>query len=449
MARTALIGAVAACLLAGCSSPPAYIEADPFYFGNRPQDVSTAYASAEMDDSVNALIGIDKLLSAAILAGDWTEAERLATIASARVNIFLGNQKGERDALSFMGREKSKPFKGEPHERAMVDFYLGLLRYRRGEFEGALNGFLSAMDKVRGTYQLPVEKSKARKGAENEETFLFENRYATFAFFAALCFSRVDEPAEAARHLAMAQETRPEMAGLFEAGLDPENNVIAVIEVGRAPAKVGTGPRKEILTYRRGTTGQVQEVLVGDSPLGFGMTEDLYVQATNLGGRSVDELNKVKARRQEALQAAGYVTAMAGGILAMAGDAHKNKNLQYAGLAVLAVGIGTIIFSEMAIDPSADVRAWSTLPGAIYIAVGRAPPGDHDVVVRARGGSGDDESQHWTGVPIAERDNLLWFRLLPNRKGGPYQAGPAARGEVNHRGTEKTENAEERSDSDR
>jgi len=122
----------AAGLLPGCKSPPAYVEADNLYFQNRPELMARIYAPAEKDPEVNALVGIDKLLSAAILDGNWGEAERLANLASIRVNVFLAGQEGERDALGLLGQEKDKPFKGEPHERAMVDFYLGLLRFRRG-----------------------------------------------------------------------------------------------------------------------------------------------------------------------------------------------------------------------------------------------------------------------------------------------------------------------------
>ena len=38
-------------------------------------------AAAEQDPEVNSLVGIDKMLSAAFLAGDWAEAERLAELA--------------------------------------------------------------------------------------------------------------------------------------------------------------------------------------------------------------------------------------------------------------------------------------------------------------------------------------------------------------------------------
>ena len=405
----------------GCYSPPAYQEGDYLYFQDRPREILTVYAPAEQDHEANALVGIDKMLSAALLAGDWGQAEKYAELASSRVNIFLAGEKGERDALSLLGQEKKKAFKGEPHERAMVDFYLGLLRYRRGEYEGALNAFLSAMAKDRGVYKLPVEKRNAKREGDNAETVIYSSDYATFAFLAANCCQHIDEPEEAARYLGEAKSIRPEMAPLFDRGMDPASNVLMVIEGGRAPYKVQTGERGAVLGYRRAGGADVRSVRVSGKDAAFGKTDDLYAQATTLGSRAVDDLNRTKATRQDALKAAGFATAVAGGVIAVVGNANRNRNLEAAGLIGVGVGVATLIIAETAIDPSADIRAWSTLPEDLYLAVGYAPPGEATVEINAGGDYGNDQSQRWTNVPIESgRTTLLWFRLLPSRRGGVY-----------------------------
>ena len=134
----------------GCRSDPEYVHADAYYFRNEPALMEEAYTDALTDPGRNALLGVEKLLSASVARGDWQRAEDLAIRASTLCNIYLGYQSGERDALSLLGQEKDKPFKGEPHERVMVDFYLGLLRYQKGDYEGALAAFRSAIDKDRG-----------------------------------------------------------------------------------------------------------------------------------------------------------------------------------------------------------------------------------------------------------------------------------------------------------
>src|SRR5262249_47308388 len=115
---------------------------------------------------------------------------------------------------------------------------------------------------------------------------------------------------------------------------------------------------------------------------------------------------------------------VAGGVLAVMasqGRGRVNRDLQAAGLIGLGVGVATMVFAETAIDPSADVRAWTTIPDQIYLGVARAPPGETELTLNASGPYGGDQSQRWTGVRIEEgRTTLLWFRLLPSRKGGVY-----------------------------
>ena len=418
----------AACLLcglaaiAGCAAAT-YDDADKEYFRNQPERVLEAYARALEDRGRNALLGVDKLLSAAMLRHDWAGAEQLAIRASTLVNIFVAGEKGERDALSLLGQEKDKPFKGEPHERVMVDFYLGIIRFRRGDYEGALAAFRSARNKDRGAYLLPVEEDKAAEGKTNLERFLYDPDYALLDFFAAKCHQLLGEPQEAEEYLASAHKIRPELGQLFDEGMDPETNIFVVVEGGRPPLKRKTGPKGAILAYRKDLESRLDRVSFDGQDLSFGLCEDLYFQATTLGGRHVDDLNLVKVRRQEVLQAAGFATMTAGYALALAGAAgdhhHTSRNLQYAGLAAMAVGLGAMIFADAAIDPSADVRAWTTLPGEVYLAVGRAQPGgSHRLKVSAE--CVGDESQEWIDVPVEEGVNLYPIRLLPGRSGGSW-----------------------------
>jgi hypothetical protein len=85
---------------------------------------SSRRTRAPMDDpSPNAPLGVEKMLSAALLEHNWQDAESYAVRASTLVNIFVAGEPGERDALSLFGQEKDKPFKGgasrESHGRLL------------------------------------------------------------------------------------------------------------------------------------------------------------------------------------------------------------------------------------------------------------------------------------------------------------------------------------------
>jgi tetratricopeptide (TPR) repeat protein len=415
---------VAAAAAAGCSAP-SYDGADEHYFRNDPDRVLEAYRDAATDDGKNALLGTEKLLSAALLARSWEEAMSYAERCSLLVNVYVAGEAGERDALGLLGQEKDKPFKGEPHERVMVDYYLGVLRFRAGDHEGALAAFRSALQKDRGSFVLPVEKEEAREGSENVERFIYEDDYALLHLLAAKCYALLGEPGNAEEHASRAKALLPDIAWLFDEGMDPETNVLVLVEGGQAPFKRKTGPEGAILGYEEGPRVRVDEVSLDDDKISYAMCEDLFHQATTLGGRGVDELNIAKAQRQEALQIAGFATTMAGYWLAVAGSESGSNSMEAAGLIALGIGIGTMIFAAAAIDPSADVRAWTLLPGQIFLAVGKFPPGTvARLKVRARGLHAGDISQTWTGVPVGDGPNLYWVRLLPGRLGGSWLPTP-------------------------
>ncbi len=419
LARRAAFAALSsAVLLSGCASRQ-YDHADDSYWRNDPDAVLASYRDALEDDGKNALLGVEKMLSAALLRHDWTNAESLAIRASTLVNIFVAGEPGERDALSFFGREKDKPFKGEPYERAMADYYLGAIRFRGGDHEGALAAFRSAMQKDRGSFLLPVEREKAKKRRENVERYLYEDDYALLEILAAKCCQLLEEPEDAQKYLARAIATHPAMTPLFEEVMDPRTNVLVLVEAGRAPFKRRTGPQGAILGYTQGPEATLERVSLDGEELSFGLCEDLHYQATTVGGRQVDQLNLVKAERQQILETAGFATAMTGYMIAVAGASSRNRNVQAAGLIGLGIGIATIIFASAAIDPGADVRAWSMLPGQIYLAAGRAEPGrEQNLSIKAHGAG--DLSQGWSGVPVEEGVNLYWIRLLPGRSGGAW-----------------------------
>ena len=397
-------------LLVSCRSEPKYYHADYLYYGDNPQAILEEYKDAENDTGPDALIGKMKMLSAALLLEDWNVAEALSLDVSTAVNIHLAGQEGERDALSSFGSERDKPFKGEPHEQAMADFYLGVLRYRRGDYEGALSCFRSALAKDRGSFLLPVEKDDAQRGEDNAARYIYDSDYSTFELFAAKCWSELGEPEQAAEAIERAKSIRPDLADLFDQAMDPENNVLVLIEAGGAPMKLGSGPRNAVLAYRPSAGFSLDSVHLNGEEIPFGLTDDLYEQATTIGGRQVDELNLAKAGRQETLKAIGLGTTIAGSVITAASRDRRTRN---AGLIVLAAGILTMIFAETAFEAEADTRAWTLLPGTLLVAVGRFPAGaEHRLEV-----SGGGHTRSWENITLGEENNLLMVRLLPRYSG--------------------------------
>ena len=407
-----------------CRSRDRYSGEDSYYYTGQPERIIEAYGEARDDPGIDGLLGMMKLLSAYLSLGDWKAAEDLALDVSTGVNIYRAGESGERDALSAFGSERDKPFKGESHEQAMADFYLGLLRLRKGDPEGALCCFRSALDKDRGSYVLPVESKEARAEQDNTMRYLYAADYATFELFAARCWRALGEMKEARRSLARAKKLRPDLGALLDAAMDLEKSALVVIEAGGAPEKLQNGPRGSILRYEQGPEVVVEEVRLNDESLMFAETDDLHEQATTLGKRQVDELNQVKARRQEALQAVGMVATIAGAAIASSasrdddhGKKRKNRSQRNAGLVTMAAGLATVIFSEVAFDPGADTRTWTLLPGTLLVAVAPAPVEPENILeIRWRRGS-VRYAERRENVSFGEGGDLAWIRLLPARAG--------------------------------
>ena len=202
--------------------------------------------------------------------------------------------------------------------------------------------------------------------------------------------------------------------------MDPRNNVIAIIEGGRVPSKRQSGPQGAILAYTPTIGPTIDNVEIAGRGLSFSLIDDLNDQVASLGKRQVDQLNQEKAVKQQAIQAAGLATSVAGYFVTVAGTHSRNRTMQYAGLAAIGAGVATMIIASTAIDPSADTREWSLLPRYIYFAVGHAEPMEGAVLRIDANGTRGDESQSWTDVPVYEENNLYWIRLLPGRKGGRW-----------------------------
>jgi tetratricopeptide (TPR) repeat protein len=78
----------------------------------------------------------------AVYAGDVHDANRIGR------ETFLTVQKYEdkdSETMAALGNEAVKFFKGEPHERSMLDFQLGLSAYQQGNYEDARVFFLQSL----------------------------------------------------------------------------------------------------------------------------------------------------------------------------------------------------------------------------------------------------------------------------------------------------------------
>jgi hypothetical protein len=173
-----------------------------------------------------------------------------------------------------------------------------------------------------------------------------------------------------------------------------QGNLVVVIDRGRGPRRVATGPDGAWLEFRRPDRALSTAELVRDGATvaRAAVAVDLFQQAVTRGGRVLDAVNKGKAIAKTGSKVAGVIVL----------DQARNDRERALGAGLLLAGI--LLPSE------AETRTWRTLPAEVQVIVADLPPGAHDL--RLVFGSGAPSVR----VPVTLVSGgvtLVWARDVP------------------------------------
>ena len=126
---------------AGESAVQAYFAGDPA------RAVKELKPLAQKTDE-NFVLNNARLGSAALVQYDLDQAENAFLRAYEVLNSF-GVNSGGRSLGAVLVDEKIRVWRGEPFERAMLNFYLGLVYYMRHDYENARAAFENSLFKLR------------------------------------------------------------------------------------------------------------------------------------------------------------------------------------------------------------------------------------------------------------------------------------------------------------
>jgi hypothetical protein len=284
---------------------------------------------------------------------------------------------------AIVGPERSKRWKGDPHERCMNAWYLGVTNWLLGDVDNAAAAFKAGL----------LRDAGSERGAAQSD-------------FAALWFL-----------LGMAQrEARHEDGGTFAIArahellpqnrwMDPQAagdaNVLVVVEVGVGPQKSAAGPHgAQIAFLRRSYVTAAAEVSEGGRSLGRSeRATDVFTQAVTRGRKTLDTVNESKAVLKDA-------AVIGGTILASNAGSQANRN----------IGAG-LVLAGLLLPAEADLRCWNTLPGEIQVWVGRLPPGEHVLRIEPQDGAGTPVAGVAREIRVPVRDGhvaFAWVRSGPS-----------------------------------
>lgn len=390
----------------GCTSKAerAAEQAVQAYFAGDPaRAVEQLKPLAEKPDQ-NFVLNNARLGSAALVQYDLDQAETAFLRAYEVINSF-GVNSGGRSLGAILVDEKIRVWRGEPFERAMLNFYLGLVYYMQHDYANARGAFENALFKLRD-----YADDADRKQADYKE---IESNFALAAIMLGKSWQRLgrDDLARAAFERVM--QTRSSLAPLADYERNLRSNLLLVIDFGYGPRKVtdfdgaisGFAPEP----HQEGMIPPPQVRIDGQ-----------YVDVSGINQPPVDLLALAQDRRWQSIDTIRTIKSVAGTGLIYGGayEATRRNGDDGTALALIAAGV------LMKATSQADVRQWEMLPRTVFLLPLEVAPGRHNVTVEFPNAPG--LRQTWRGLEVPAQGEATYYFRMQRWNNGPFDWPPPA-----------------------
>lgn len=405
--RPAQLVLTALLLACGCASPEekqASRAVENYYRGNLARAQEQLREVASKPDE-NFVLNNVRLGSTAMADYNLPEAED-AFLRAYEVINSVGVNDGGRSLGAVLVDEKMKIWKGEPFERAMANFYLGLIYYMHQDYNNARGAFENALFKLRDYADKKDVKDEYREQ---------ESNFAIGLVMLGKTWQRLGRDDLARANFDKARELRPELSAVCEEPRNANSNLLLVVEFGHGPRKIRDGDGAFIGfapdPARAGIIPQPQVEIDGRPVELAGLVEppiDLLAMAQDRKWQDIDTIRAVKS-------IAGTGLLIAGAGTSIYGANRDNDDAVIAGLAMMGAG------ALLKATSQADVRHWEMLPRTIYLLPLTVPPGSHDVTVSFP--QSGNLKQTWRGISVpATGESTYYIRM--NRWGNTDRTWP-------------------------
>ena len=389
--------------MTGCAPNKAQIQADraisDYFVGDYPRAVQRLTPlSAKTDE--NFVLNNLRLGSAALADYDLDTAEG-AFLRAYEVLNSVGVNNGGRTVGAVLVSENIRIWRGEPYERAMANFYLGLVYYMRRDYNNARAAFENALFKLRDYGE------NAKGGGKYVEQ---ESNFALARVMLARSYQRIGRDDAAAKHFAQVAETRSYLSAAADPKLHAESNVLLVVDFGYGPQKV-TDFDGAVVGF---APTPMQE---GAIPPPLVVLDGVPIDVRDVAVPPVDVLALAQDRRWQSIDTVRAVKSALGTGLMIGGVAagmHRESNAE-AALALIAAGIILKATSQ------ADVRQWEMVPRSTFVLPLEVQPGTHDVTVDFPG-----VRQTWRGLVVPPKGEATYYFRMQKYNSGPYNWPPPA-----------------------
>jgi len=407
----------ACCLLlaTGCAATREERQAqravDDYLYGNYDRAADKLKPLADKTDE-NFVLNNARLGSTTLAAYDLDGAESAFLNAYEVINS-TGVNSGGRGAAAAVVNEKLKVWKGEPFEKAMVNYYLGIVYYMRHDYENARAAFENSLFKLRDYGESKNKDDEYRR---------VESDFVLGYLMLAKSQQRLGDDQAARKSFDRVVELRPQLRGLADERRNRESNVLLIVDFGMGPRRVTSEYDGAFVGFapRRQEIGPIPlpRVSVDGKPAAGPRTPnydlppvDLLALAQEKRWQDIDTIRATKDIIGTGLIAGGAYE----GIHAARHERHQGQN---AAIAAGLVAGGLLLKASS----QADTRTWEMLPRTSYVIPLTLPPGKHDITVdfpEAR------QFQTWRNLEAPTTgEATYYFRMGPYNQ-GPYTWPPA------------------------
>ncbi|MFP4381077.1 MAG: hypothetical protein ACLFUS_11305 [Candidatus Sumerlaeia bacterium] len=393
-----LVALACAIVLAACSGAmrekaPTEVEVTR-YLADKPPQLIPLYEKVIRGGRSNLVLNHMEAGLAAMEIGEYDWARHSFEIAAREIETVFADNERAAKARGLWYEEGKKVFKGEPYERAMVYYYLGILDMMRGDYENARAAFKSGI--------LQDAFAEEKQNRADFALLIFLEGWAS------QCLGDEDLTRAAYDE---ALKLRPDLRIP-----PPDHNTLILVETGKSPRKLADGVGHYELVYRRGKNFEekaAMAVLPGGAAKLYPI-EDIAWQAMTRGGRPIDRIleGQVVFKRTNIKIGTVMSEAATGAIIASTASDRYADEFRATGVALGLVSVVPLAIASQ-VKTRADTRYWSNLPDAVHAATAKLDRNnlEADIVYLDEDGRMLSSMREKTrAIPLSEKRYLIWDR---------------------------------------